>query len=144
MLSQWQTTQDLFQICQVAIIFTLVTVYGNIGMCLAWSRGLSKIFYGMFRSFLVRAVTTLLLASKLIFCWKLISLDVDFIFGALRREGKNGPLIAFCSGTSLCDLGLQTCLVSALQGVCWLGHLKIQWFHAEIMLCAILVSLNIE
>lgn len=56
--------------------------------------------------------------SKLIFCWKLISLDVDFIFGALRREGKNGTLIAFCSGTSLCDLGLQTYLVSALQGIC--------------------------
>lgn len=41
--------------------------------------------------------------SKLIFCWKVISLDVDFVFNALRREGKKGTLIAFCFGTSLCD-----------------------------------------
>lgn len=51
--------------------------------------------------FLVRAATTLPLASKLIFCWKLIRLEVDFIFGALRREGKSRTLITFCSRTFL-------------------------------------------
>jgi len=82
---------------------------------------LKQDFMRYVQKFLVRAVTTLLLASKLIFCWKLISLDVDFIFGALRREGKNGTLIAFWSGTSLCDTWLPSLVVACFTGNLWMG-----------------------
>lgn len=50
-LSRWHATQYLFQICQVAIVFTSVTVHGNAGTCRAWACGLSKTSCGMFGSF---------------------------------------------------------------------------------------------
>lgn len=45
-------------------------------------------------------------------------MEVDFIFSALRREGKSRTLITFCSHTFLC-----TAWLASLVGASFVGNL---------------------